>query len=88
MFNEVAVNHVAHVRDVMLELRYGVAQPSWVESTQTALRSLRAMASQMELADLCEALDEFCPDGRRRGQRPGLDRRGRQGRAAGAATSG
>jgi hypothetical protein len=44
----------------MLELRYGDAQPSWIESTQPALRSLRSMAAQMELADLCAALDEFC----------------------------
>jgi hypothetical protein len=60
VFNEVAAIHVAQVRDVMLELRYGDAQPSWIESTQPALRSLRSMAGQMELADLCQALDEFC----------------------------
>jgi hypothetical protein len=60
VFNEVAAIHVAQVRDVMLELRYGDAQPSWIESTQPALRSLRAMAGQMELVDLCEALDGFC----------------------------
>jgi hypothetical protein len=44
----------------MLELRYGDAEPSWIESTQPALRSLRTMAAQMELTDLCHALDEFC----------------------------
>jgi hypothetical protein len=60
LFHDVAVAHVSQVRDVMLELRYGEAQPSWVESTQPALRSLRAMAGQMELDDLCEALDGFC----------------------------
>jgi hypothetical protein len=60
VFNEVAAIHVAQVRDVMLELRYGDAQPSWIESTQPALRSLRTMAAQLDLADLCSALDEFC----------------------------
>jgi hypothetical protein len=60
VFNEVAAIHVAQVRDVMLELRYGDAQPSWIEQTQPALRSLRAMAEQMELTDLCQALDQFC----------------------------
>ena len=60
VFNDVAAIHVAQVRDVMLELRYGDAQPSWIESTQPALRSLRAMAGQMELTDLCQALDAFC----------------------------
>jgi hypothetical protein len=60
VFEEVAAIHVAQVRDVMLELRYGDAQPGWIESTQPALRSLRAMAGQMELTDLCQALDDFC----------------------------
>jgi hypothetical protein len=60
VFNDVAAIHVSQVRDVMLELRYGDAQPGWIESTQPALRSLRAMAEQMDLHDLCGALDEFC----------------------------
>jgi chemotaxis protein histidine kinase CheA len=59
VFNDVAVNHVSQVRDVMLELSYGEADPAWIESTQPALRSLRTMAEQMELTDLCQALDEF-----------------------------
>ena len=60
VFNEVAAIHVSQVRDVMLELRYGDAAPAWVESTQPALRSLRTMAAQMELTELCMALDQFC----------------------------
>jgi len=60
MFYDVAVAHVAQVRDVMLELRYGDAAPAWVESTQPALRSLHKMAAAMDLVDLCQALDEFC----------------------------
>jgi hypothetical protein len=60
LFQDVAVAHVSQVRDVMLELRYGEADPAWIESTKPALRSLRAMAGQMELAELCGALDEFC----------------------------
>jgi hypothetical protein len=60
VFHDVAVQHVAQVRDVMLELRYGDADPKWIEMTKPALRSLRAMAAQMELVDLCGALDAFC----------------------------
>jgi hypothetical protein len=60
VFEDVAVSHVAHVRDVMLELRYGNADPRWIEATKPPLRSLRTMAEQMELGDLCEALDAFC----------------------------
>ena len=60
VFNDVAAVHVAQVRDVMLELRYGDAEPAWMESTKPALKSLRTMAAQMDLVDLCAALDEFC----------------------------
>ncbi|MCW5804663.1 MAG: hypothetical protein KIT31_19990 [Deltaproteobacteria bacterium] len=59
VFNEVAAVHVTQVRDVMLELRYGDADAAWIESTRPALQSLRQMASQLELADLCQALDDF-----------------------------
>ena len=60
VFNDIAVVHVSQVRDVMLELRFGDADPAWLESTKPALRSLRAMAEQMELVELCRALDVFC----------------------------
>jgi hypothetical protein len=60
VFNDIAVVHVSQVRDVMLELRFGDADPAWLESTKPALRSLRAMAEQMELVELCGALDHFC----------------------------
>ncbi|HEX5064049.1 MAG TPA: hypothetical protein VFV99_31945 [Kofleriaceae bacterium] len=58
-FDEVAVAHVSQVRDVMLELRFGDADPTWLAATKPALSSLRAMAVQIDLADLCKALDEF-----------------------------
>jgi hypothetical protein len=60
LFHDVAVGHVAQVRDVMLEFRSGNADPSWLESTKPALTSLRAMAAQIDLSDLCKALDQFC----------------------------
>jgi hypothetical protein len=60
VFNDVAAVHVTQVRDVMLELRYGDADGAWLESTRPALQSLRQMAGQLDLADLCEALDDFC----------------------------
>ncbi len=60
IFDELAVAHVAQVRAVMLELQQGEIAPSWIESSKPALRSLRAMAGQMELSPLCEALDGFC----------------------------
>jgi hypothetical protein len=60
VFEDVAAVHVGQVRDVMLELSYGEADPAWMDATRPALRSLRAMAQQMELTDLCQALDDFC----------------------------
>ena len=60
LFEEVAVAHVAQVRDVMLELRFGEANPRWIEMTKPALKSLRTMAKEMDLVDLTTSLDEFC----------------------------
>jgi hypothetical protein len=60
VFEDVAAVHVGQVRDVMLELRYGNADPAWMEAARPALKSLRAMAQQMDLDELCQALDEFC----------------------------
>jgi hypothetical protein len=60
LFDDLAVDHVAQVRDVMLELQQGDVACSWVESSKPALKSLRQMAQQLEQADLCAALDEFC----------------------------
>jgi hypothetical protein len=60
LFNDLTAVHVAHVRNVMLELRRSEVSPSLVESSLPALRSLRGMAGQMGLDELCTALDEFC----------------------------
>jgi len=56
VFDEIAAVHVTQVRNVMLELRFGDVECSWVESSRPALTSLRTMAARMELADLTAAL--------------------------------
>jgi len=58
-FEELAVGHTAQVRSFMLEVRWGEAQTSWIELARPALKSLRAMAGQMEHATLISALDGF-----------------------------
>jgi hypothetical protein len=58
-FEELAVGHVAPLRNLMLEVRWGEAQVRWIELARPALKSLRAMAAQIELSDLVSALDEF-----------------------------
>jgi hypothetical protein len=58
-FEDVAVAHLAQVRNVMLEVRWGEAQASWIELARPALRSLRAMADRLESEALTTALDAF-----------------------------
>jgi hypothetical protein len=58
-FEDLAVGHVLPVRNLMLTLRFGDAPASWIELARPALRSLRAMAGQLEMKDLCAALDVF-----------------------------
>ena len=60
LFEEVAVGHVAQVRDVMLEVRFGAADLRWIEMTKPALQSLRKMAHEMQHRDLATSLDDFC----------------------------
>jgi hypothetical protein len=58
-FEELAVAHTAPLRSFMLEVRWGEAQTSWIELARPALRSLRAMATQMEHPTLAAAIDGF-----------------------------
>ena len=58
-FEELAVGHTAQVRSLMLEVRWGEAQTSWIEQARPALKSLRAMAGQIEHDSLTAALDGF-----------------------------
>jgi hypothetical protein len=58
-FEELAVGHTAQVRSFMLEVRWGEPQTSWLALARPALRSLRAMATQIEHDPLVAALDGF-----------------------------
>ena len=58
-FEELAVAHTAPLRSFMLEVRWGEAQTGWVEMARPALKSLRAMAAQMEHTTLPAAIDGF-----------------------------
>jgi hypothetical protein len=58
-FEELAVGHTAPLRSFMLEVRWGEAQTSWIALARPALKSLRAMASQVEHATLPGAIDAF-----------------------------
>jgi len=58
-FEELAVGHTASLRSFMLEVHWGEAQTGWIALARPALRSLRAMASQVEHPTLPAAIDAF-----------------------------
>jgi hypothetical protein len=58
-FEDLAVPHTAQVRSLMIEVRWGEAQASWIDLSRPALRSLRSMANQIGSAQLTAALDGF-----------------------------
>jgi hypothetical protein len=58
-FEELAVGHVSPIRNFMIEVRWGEAQIAWIEMARPAMKSLRAMAEQVEISDLVAALDAF-----------------------------
>jgi hypothetical protein len=58
-FEELSVGHTAPLRSFMLEVRWGTAQTSWIGLARPALKSLRAMASEVDHATLPAAIDAF-----------------------------
>ena len=59
LFAQLAVSHTRQVRDFMIDLHWNEATVEWVELCAPALRSLRGAAEQLELRELCTALDRF-----------------------------
>ncbi|HEY4186219.1 MAG TPA: hypothetical protein VGP07_14175 [Polyangia bacterium] len=58
-FEELAVGHTATLRSFMLEVRWGEPQTSWIGLARPALKSLRAMATEVEHPTLPGAIDAF-----------------------------
>jgi hypothetical protein len=59
LFEQLAANHVRHVRDFMIDLRWSESTADWLPICEPAMRSLRRAAAKLELSDLCGALDRF-----------------------------
>ncbi|HUS67452.1 MAG TPA: helix-hairpin-helix domain-containing protein, partial [Kofleriaceae bacterium] len=59
LFNELAGHHLAQLRDLMIEVRLGSALSEWIELSEPAVRSVRGMAEQLEMTELCGALDKL-----------------------------
>ena len=59
LFSAMAVNHMAQVRDLMLELGRVEVATTWVGLCEPAVQSMRRMCDKMELPELSRALDDF-----------------------------
>jgi hypothetical protein len=59
LFSELAGHHMVQLRDFMIEVRCGSALAEWIALSEPAVRSVRGMAEQLELGDICAALDSL-----------------------------
>jgi len=59
LFTELAGHHMVQLRDFMIEVRCGSALAEWIALSEPAVRSVRGMAEQLELDDICVALDRL-----------------------------
>jgi hypothetical protein len=59
LFTELAGHHMVQLRDFMMEVRGGSALAEWIALSEPAVRSVRGMAEQLELDDICGALDRL-----------------------------
>ena len=59
LFAELAQNHMRHVRDLMIGMRWGETRGNSLEGCEPAIVSLARAAKEMELAALVDALDAF-----------------------------
>ena len=59
LFTELAGHHMVQLRDFMIEVRCGSALADWIGLSEPAVRSVRGMAEQLELDDICAALDRL-----------------------------
>lgn len=59
LFAELAANHMRHVRDFMIDVKWGEAAREWVEICVPAVRSLERAAERLEIGDLSVALRGF-----------------------------
>ena len=59
LFEELAANHMRHVRDFMIDVKWGEAPREWIEICIPAVASLRRAAERLELEELALGLDRF-----------------------------
>ena len=59
LFAELAANHMRHVRDFMIDVKWGEATREWIEICVPAVLSLHRAAERLELTELADGLVLF-----------------------------
>ena len=59
LFAELAANHMRHVRDFMIDVKWGEAPREWIDICIPAVASLRRAAERLDIAELATGLDSF-----------------------------
>jgi hypothetical protein len=59
LFAQLAASHMRHVRDFMLDVKWGEATREWIEICVPACVSLRRASERLDLQDLTAGLDVF-----------------------------
>jgi hypothetical protein len=58
LFAELAANHMRHVRDFMIDVKWGQVTRDWIDICVPPVRTLRRAAEHLELAELAGALEK------------------------------
>jgi hypothetical protein len=58
LFSELAANHMRHVRDFMIDVKWGEVTRDWINICVPPVRTLRKAATHLDLVELGEALEK------------------------------
>jgi hypothetical protein len=59
LFSELAANHMRHVRDFMIDVKWGEVTRDWINICVPPVRTLRRAAERLELLELAKALERL-----------------------------
>jgi hypothetical protein len=62
LFAELAANHMRHVRDFMIDVKWGEVTRDWINICVPPVRTLSRAAERLELAELHQALAQLCSE--------------------------
>jgi hypothetical protein len=62
LFAELAANHMRHVRDFMIDVKWGEVTRDWIHICVPPVRTLKRAAERLELAELNEALEALASE--------------------------